>query len=121
MNLPMLTRIDGALRDYPWGVRGGISEVLGRAVGPVGGVEAEYWYSSGGVLLKILAAAQPLSLQVHPSAELAGSGFDEENAAGIPIDDPRRNFKDRAAPLYLRHPLLRPLHAGGGAYVRGAP
>ncbi|WP_382307415.1 mannose-6-phosphate isomerase, class I [Herbiconiux sp. UC225_62] len=45
-------------------------------------------------LLKILAAAHPLSLQAHPSREIAQEGFDRENAAGVPLDAPHRNYKD---------------------------
>lgn len=46
-------------------------------------------------LLKLIAAARPLSLQVHPHIGRAVVGFAEENAAGIPLDALRRNFKDR--------------------------
>jgi len=45
-------------------------------------------------LLKVLAAAHPLSIQVHPDREEAAAGFLRENEAGIPLDDPRRTFKD---------------------------
>ena len=45
-------------------------------------------------LLKILAAAAPLSLQAHPTLERAREGFAEENAAGVPLDSPVRNYKD---------------------------
>jgi mannose-6-phosphate isomerase len=45
-------------------------------------------------LLKLLAAAAPLSLQAHPSLAQAGAGFARENAAGVPIDAPHRNYKD---------------------------
>jgi mannose-6-phosphate isomerase len=45
-------------------------------------------------LLKVLAAAAPLSLQAHPSPEQAAEGFARENAAGIPVDAPHRNYKD---------------------------
>lgn len=47
-------------------------------------------------LLKVLAAAEPLSLQAHPSEEQARAGFDEEEALGIPLDAPHRNYKDRS-------------------------
>jgi mannose-6-phosphate isomerase len=46
-------------------------------------------------LLKILAAAHPLSLQAHPSLARAGEGFDDEERRGIPIDAAHRNYKDR--------------------------
>ncbi|MET4619711.1 mannose-6-phosphate isomerase [Arthrobacter sp. 2762] len=45
-------------------------------------------------LTKILAAEQPLSLQVHPSLEQAREGFARENAAGIPADSSERNYRD---------------------------
>ncbi len=48
-------------------------------------------------LLKVLAAAAPLSLQAHPSAEQAAAGFEREEAMGIPRDSPRRMFRDRSA------------------------
>jgi len=46
-------------------------------------------------LLKVLAAAEPLSLQAHPSSAEAAAGFDREEAAGVPIDAADRSFKDR--------------------------
>ncbi|MET9625300.1 mannose-6-phosphate isomerase, class I [Streptomyces sp. NPDC006464] len=45
-------------------------------------------------LLKLLAAGSPLSLQVHPDLAQARAGFAAEEAAGIPIDAPQRNYKD---------------------------
>jgi len=46
-------------------------------------------------MVKLLAAAQPLSLQVHPSRSLAQAGYDREDEAGIPLDSPQRVYKDR--------------------------
>lgn len=48
-------------------------------------------------LLKILAIDAPLSIQVHPSPEQAEEGYEREQRAGIPLDDPARNYKDRSA------------------------
>jgi mannose-6-phosphate isomerase len=45
-------------------------------------------------LLKVLAAAAPLSLQAHPTPEQAAGGFAREEREGIPLDDPARNYKD---------------------------
>jgi len=45
-------------------------------------------------LLKILAAASPLSLQAHPTIERARTGFAREDEAGVPGDAPHRNYKD---------------------------
>jgi len=46
-------------------------------------------------LLKIIAAESPLSLQVHPDLEQARQGYAAEEAAGIPVDAPHRNYRDR--------------------------
>ncbi|HEY3668047.1 MAG TPA: mannose-6-phosphate isomerase, class I [Polyangiaceae bacterium] len=46
-------------------------------------------------LLKVLAAETPLSLQAHPTLEQARAGFDAEEARGIPVDAPNRNYRDR--------------------------
>ena len=45
-------------------------------------------------LMKVLAATAPLSLQAHPTAEQARLGFERENALGIPLDAPHRNYRD---------------------------
>ncbi|MBX7442787.1 MULTISPECIES: mannose-6-phosphate isomerase, class I [unclassified Arthrobacter] len=45
-------------------------------------------------LAKILAAAQPLSLQVHPSLDQARAGFARENEAGMDPHAPNRNYRD---------------------------
>ncbi len=45
-------------------------------------------------LLKVLAAAEPLSLQAHPTPQQARAGFEREEAEGVPIGAYDRNFKD---------------------------
>ncbi|WIM68262.1 mannose-6-phosphate isomerase, class I [Corynebacterium breve] len=45
-------------------------------------------------LVKLLAAAEPLSIQAHPSLEQAREGFARENEVGIPLHDGNRNYKD---------------------------
>ncbi len=45
-------------------------------------------------LVKILAAARPLSIQVHPTAAQAREGFAVEQGRGIPLDAPERNYRD---------------------------
>ncbi|MCP4667334.1 MAG: mannose-6-phosphate isomerase, class I [Deltaproteobacteria bacterium] len=45
-------------------------------------------------LFKVLAAAAPLSMQVHPDLEQAREGYARENMLGIPLDAAHRNFKD---------------------------
>jgi len=45
-------------------------------------------------LLKVLAADKALSIQVHPNRDQAREGFERENAAGVDIDAPDRNYRD---------------------------
>ncbi|NGN69400.1 mannose-6-phosphate isomerase, class I [Streptomyces sp. A7024] len=45
-------------------------------------------------LLKVLAAAAPLSLQVHPTLDQARLGYQREEESGVPIDAQDRNYKD---------------------------
>jgi len=47
-------------------------------------------------LLKVLAIAKPLSLQVHPTLEQAEAGYKDEDDRGIPLDAKHRAFKDRS-------------------------
>ncbi|MFF2052762.1 mannose-6-phosphate isomerase, class I [Leifsonia sp. NPDC058194] len=116
----MFVRIGNTPRDYAWGSRTAIADLLGTT--PSGAPEAELWLGAhagsparildpaqtGGAadlaawpetahlpyLLKVLAAAGPLSLQAHPSSAQARAGFERENAAGLAPDSPERNYKD---------------------------
>ncbi|HEY0119697.1 MAG TPA: mannose-6-phosphate isomerase, class I [Cellulomonas sp.] len=62
-------------------------EVLGTDVVARFGPQLPY-------LLKLIAAEHPLSLQVHPHLARAREGFAEEDARGVPLDAPHRNYKD---------------------------
>lgn len=116
---PATTRIlhlHGRERHYAWGSPTAIPELLGRS--PDGDPVAELWLGThpaapaeiddGGrlrvasdlvdplpFLLKMLAADKALSLQVHPDRRQAESGFAADEAAGIPVDSPRRRYRDR--------------------------
>ena len=46
-------------------------------------------------LLKVLAVAEPLSIQAHPTLAQAAAGFAREEAAGLAADAPRRSYRDR--------------------------
>lgn len=46
-------------------------------------------------LLKVLDVKEMLSIQVHPTKEEAVKGFEREEAEGIPINAPHRNYKDK--------------------------
>jgi mannose-6-phosphate isomerase len=66
-------------------------DLLGPAVVSAFGARLPY-------LFKVLAAAKPLSLQAHPSAEQAKAGFRAEQAEGaLAADDPNRNYRDDQA------------------------
>ena len=69
-----------------------LAEVI--AADPAGTLGPAQRYGRLPFLLKLLAADQPLSLQVHPDAKQARAGFDAEEAAGVPIDAAHRNYKD---------------------------
>ena len=73
--------VDAAIARDPEGLLGG--DVLSRF-----GPQLPF-------LLKLIAAARPLSLQVHPSIELARDGYAREDDRGVALDDPRRSYRDR--------------------------
>ncbi|TIC78927.1 mannose-6-phosphate isomerase, class I [Nocardioides sp. GY 10127] len=107
--------LDCPSQDYAWGTAYDIPSFLGRAA--TGQPMAEVWMGThplgeamvqgdGGrrplsevagqvpFMMKILSAARPLSIQVHPNASLAREGFADEEARGVPLDSPERLFKD---------------------------
>src|SRR4030042_767751 len=45
-------------------------------------------------LFKVLAAANPLSIQCHPDLKQATAGFQREESSGIGPSSPGRNYKD---------------------------
>lgn len=137
----MLLRIENTPRPYAWGSTTAIAELLGTT--PSGEPEAELWLgdhpgsparivgadTSGAsdlsallsargeklpFLLKVLAAAEPLSLQAHPTIAQAREGFARENAAGIALDAPDRNYKDELHKPELIYALSDPFIALAG-------
>lgn len=121
-------------RDYAWGQVGGISRALGWPDSDRH--EAELWLGAHPLspshcrgdappwpdlqarevaglprlpyLMKLLAAQTPLSLQAHPSAGQAAAGFAREEAAGLPLSHPTRNYKDP----YAKPELIVAVHDG---------
>lgn len=65
-------------------------------------------------LLKLLAADSALSLQAHPSTEQARQGFAREEAAGIPLNAPFRNYRDESAKPEIVVALSETFHALSG-------
>jgi mannose-6-phosphate isomerase len=106
--------VHGVSKRYAWGDTAALPRLLGKE--PDGWPLAEVWFGThpagpatidlqgGGsaqlgevagrlpYLLKLLAAAEPLSLQAHPTAQQAADGFAREEAAGI--TGPERIFVD---------------------------
>jgi mannose-6-phosphate isomerase len=68
-------------------VSAGPSDVLGEET-------AERFEGRFPFLAKLLAAAQPLSIQAHPSREQAIDGYARDEADGIPREAADRNYKD---------------------------
>lgn len=118
-----MLQLKGVPRHYPWGDRQALPTLLD--VTPDGRPWAELWFGThprgqaqiddslhrpapsflvdevGEIpfLVKLLAAAKPLSLQTHPSAAQAAAGFAREEAAGTAPDAPNRVYgDDRAKP-----------------------
>ncbi|MDO5726475.1 MAG: mannose-6-phosphate isomerase, class I [Bowdeniella nasicola] len=68
--------------------------IAGDPIGTLGADIQARFGSALPFMLKLIAPAKPLSLQVHPCAEDAAEGFKREEAAGIALDDPIRNYRD---------------------------
>ncbi|ADB30697.1 mannose-6-phosphate isomerase, class I [Kribbella flavida DSM 17836] len=68
--------------------------VSARPAETLGAETAERFDGRFPFLAKILAAAQPLSIQAHPSPEQAVDGYRRDEQAGVPRDAADRNYKD---------------------------
>lgn len=66
-------------------------------VGQLGERYASRWANRLPFLLKVLAADEPMSMQVHPSLEQAKAGYEREQEAGLPRQAPHRNYPDPTA------------------------
>ena len=108
--------IRGTVKNYDWGGAGYIPHLFGLE-NSEGKPFAEYWMGihPSGVsmiwkknhwvpisekaaalpfLLKVLDVKNMLSIQVHPDLQGAKEGYEKENALGIPLDSPHRNYRD---------------------------
>jgi mannose-6-phosphate isomerase len=119
----------GIVQRYPWGDVEAIPRLLGRE--PDGSPQAEWWLGThpsgpsmvstaarvdrplvdvGGplpYLVKVLAAAMPLSLQVHPDEPTAAEGFAREEALGIDRLADDRTYRDPNAKTEILCALTR--------------
>jgi mannose-6-phosphate isomerase len=84
---PSRVKTGGATASLLETIRQAPERELGEAITRRFGAELPF-------LLKVLAAGTPLSLQTHPSLAQAREGFARENAQGIPLSAPHRNYKD---------------------------
>lgn len=66
-------------------------------VGQLGECHARHWAGRLPFLLKVLAADEPMSMQVHPSLAQAEAGWAREEALGLPRQAPHRNYPDPTA------------------------
>ncbi len=99
------------IKDYAWGSKTLLPEFTGAPASET--PQAEMWFGTHPTtptrladgtaladlvdlpyLVKLLAAAQPLSIQAHPPLEHAKAGYAAEDAAGIDLADPRRTYRD---------------------------
>lgn len=91
----------------------GLDELIAADPASTLGDQVNGRYGQLPFLMKVLAADQPLSIQVHPSQAEAREGFARENAAGIAPDDPRRNYKDQNHKPEMLYALTDFLALGG--------
>ena len=103
--------LQAPIKDYAWGSKTLLPKLTGAPASKT--PQAEMWFGTHPTtptlladgtalaelvdlpyLVKLLAAAQPLSIQAHPTREHAEAGFAAENAASIELADPRRTYRD---------------------------
>lgn len=72
-----------------------LSDFISQDAENILGSDVAKRFSSLPYLLKVLDVRQMLSIQVHPSKQVAEISFEEENKKGIPVNAPTRNYKDR--------------------------
>ena len=126
VTVPTVLALGGRIVAADWGSTTLLAELFGRI--PSGSPEAEVWYGAHerhpspiewhGVacsvrdvtsieaptfLVKLIAVAAPLSVQVHPDGATAAAGFAAEEARAIPRESRERRFADASGkPELLR-------------------
>jgi len=126
---PTVVALEGRTVSAHWGSTELLAPFVGRAVMSADGTQpAEIWFGAhhrnpswvvlgeGRIpfteveglerptfLVKLLAASEPLSIQVHPDTRTAQEGFAAEEAAGVAHDAVERRFADASGkPELLR-------------------
>lgn len=82
------SRVSPAARELP--LDGYIAANRTAALGDAAGI----YQGQLPFLLKVLAAARPLSIQAHPNLAQAADGFRRENERGIALDSETRSYRD---------------------------
>ena len=132
----MFFALEAAAKNYDWGTPGAMSGFISgvRSNRP----EAELWFGAHpssqciiltdngeedfpswlnsealnfSLLVKLLAASQPLSIQVHPDSHQARTGFEKEDRLGIDRADPQRTYQDTSPKPELIIALSDEFHA----------
>jgi mannose-6-phosphate isomerase len=89
----------GAHHNHPASIANGkeitLSEFIANNSSEVLGTTVAHKFSALPYLFKVLDVRQMLSIQVHPSKEVAAISFEEEDKKGIPVNGPNRNYKDK--------------------------
>ncbi|MBM3414976.1 MAG: mannose-6-phosphate isomerase, class I [Bacteroidetes bacterium] len=114
--MPGIYPLKGVIKHYDWGGNSFIPSML-QHENPGQLPFAEYWMGTHPVgmalvkttegekelisltgllsfLFKVLDVKDMLSIQVHPSKQAAEKAFARENAEGIPLHSPQRNYRD---------------------------
>src|SRR5687767_5407738 len=107
-----ILKVQGVFKHYDWGGKTFLPSLL-HVSNEENKPYAEYWMGSdlheaaGSLpyLFKVQDVQKMLSIQVHPSKEVAKSKYVQENISGIPLDAPRRNYKDENHKPELLSPL----------------
>ena len=151
--VPTVRRIDAASVAAAWGAPDLLRPFTDRPEA-VDGIEAELWYGAHprhpstvrdgdhavpaselpeverpDLLVKLLAAGAPLSIQVHPDDATAQEGFAAEEAAGVLAASQERRYVDPAGKPEVVRALtpmrvlcgLRPAHASRALLSRLVP
>jgi len=72
----------------------GLGELIARDPNFFLGEKTAQRYGALPFLFKLLAVEKTISIQAHPNLAQAREGFERETRAGLPVDSPKRNYKD---------------------------
>jgi mannose-6-phosphate isomerase len=111
-NSEKIIKVQGVFKHYDWGGKTFLPQLLHRSNEELKPY-AEYWMGSDlheaagklPYLFKVQDVKKMLSIQVHPTREVAKKKFEEENRRGIAVNAPNRNYKDENHKPELLSPL----------------